>query len=149
MKYSYRIMKYRNINKNGGVTSGADEWTSFYDIGAKIDKEEYEKVEREYINYAVQLCDCMAIKTLNIEELEINTTSSPYLNGQKIRIEQLDGIIKSILREEIWCKLTSVDCEFHFGYDFYMYFVSTINPNRCINKIQTSLTVQNYKSPYF
>lgn len=148
MEYSYRIVKYTNINENGDICSHPDEWTSFFDVGQKVEESEYEKVEVQYINYVLELCDCLKINSLNINDLSVNVERSSYFEGQSIYISQLGDVIRSILREDIWCKLVSDRCEFHFGYDFYMYFVSKIEPLECISKIETKLTVQKYKSPY-
>jgi hypothetical protein len=148
MEYSYRITKYTNINENGVISSLPDEWTSFFDIGKKVEKSEYERVENQYIEYVINLCDYFNIKSLTVNYLENNTDDCAYVEGQSIHISELSNILKSILREEIWCKLISNKCEFHFGYDFYMYFVSKIDPQEYIDNIATELTVQKYKSPY-
>ncbi|MDE9541209.1 hypothetical protein [Xenorhabdus bovienii] len=148
MKYSYRITKYTNINENGDVFSGSDEWTSFFDIGQKVEQDEYDKVENQYIDYAVNLCHCLRVNSLIIKGLEVNVNEASYFDGESIDINRLRNVIRSILREDIWCKLISDKCEFHFGYDFYMYFVSKIDPQECIEKINTLLTVQKYRSPY-
>ncbi|NDL01547.1 hypothetical protein [Photorhabdus bodei] len=148
MKYSYRITKYTNIKENGDIFSSYNEWAGFFDIGQKVEKDEYEKIENQYIDYVINLCHCLKIKLLRIKELEVNIDEVSYLDGESIDISQLRNIIQSILREDIWCKLISDQCEFHFGYDFYMYFVSKIDPQECIDKINTLLTVQRYRSPY-
>ncbi|KAA1179740.1 hypothetical protein [Photorhabdus heterorhabditis] len=148
MEYSYRIIKYTNINENGDVFSRPDEWTSFFDIGQKVEKSEYERIENQYVDYVINLCNCLRINCIIINGLDIFADEISYSEGQSIYINQLGDVIKSILREDIWCKLISDKCEFHFGYDFYMYFVSKIDPHECIAKIATELTVQKYKSPY-
>ncbi|AOM42689.1 MULTISPECIES: hypothetical protein [Xenorhabdus] len=148
MKYSYRITKYTNINENGDIYSDPDEWTSFFDIGQKVKKDEYERIENQYIDYIINLCNCLGIKSLKIQALEVSVDEISYIEGESIDINQLKNGIKSILREDMWCKLISDTCEFHFGYDFYMYFVSKIDPKECIDKINTLLTVQKYRSPY-
>ncbi|WP_047685474.1 MULTISPECIES: hypothetical protein [Xenorhabdus] len=148
MKYSYRMTKYTNINENGDICSDYDEWTSFFDIGQKVKKYEYEQIENQYIDYVINLCDCLGIKFLRIKDLEVNFDKISYIDGESININQLRSVIKSILREDIWCKLISDKCEFHFGYDFYMYFVSKIDHKECMDEINTLLTVQKYRSPY-
>jgi len=148
MKYSYRIMKYNKINKDGDVYSDPDEWTSFFDIGIKVNKQEYEKIEDQYVSYILSLCDCLNVKLFRISDLEINVDNLSYTNGQVIDIDISSQLIRSILREDLWCKLISDTCEIHFGYDFYMYFISKNSPEKCMSKINTVLTVQKYKSPY-
>ncbi|MBS9429653.1 hypothetical protein [Photorhabdus akhurstii] len=101
MKYSYRITKYNNTNENGDIFSSSDEWTSFFDIGQKVEKDEYEKIENQYIDYVINLCHCLKINLLRIKELEVNIDEVSYLDGESIDISQLRNIIQSILREDI------------------------------------------------
>lgn len=147
MKYSYRVTKYK-ADDLGGLRSLPDEWTSFYDIGSKITEDGYAKIERQYIEYVVDACNCLSVKSLGVQGLEVNANEFQYEEGAIINIADLGGIIQSILREEIWCKLVSRECEFHFGYDFYMYFLCDDCPQICVEQIKTELTVQKYESPY-
>lgn len=128
--------------------SPPSEWTSFYDIGSKVTKDEYEKTEQKYIDYILDACNCLCVKSLKIESLELNIDKPQYKEGSIVQLNELKEVIQLILREQIWCKLISSECEFHFGYDYYMYFLCDVCPNKCIEKIKTDLSVQIYDSPY-
>ena len=148
MKYSYRITKYIQTDELGRGHSSPNEWTSFYDVGNKVTESEYKKVEQKYIDYILDACNCLGVKSLKIKGLELNVDKYKYAEGSTIQLGDLKEVIQSILREYIWCKFISNECEFHFGYDFYMYFLCDACPEECIDKIKTELTVQRYKSPY-
>lgn len=148
MKYSYRITKYTQIDELGRGHSSPNEWTSFYDIGNKVTESEYKKVEQKYIDYILDACNCLGVKSLEIQGLELNVDKYKYAEGSIIQLSEIKELVQSILREYIWCKLISNECEFHFGYDFYMYFLFNACSEKCIAQIKTDLTVQKYKSPY-
>lgn len=154
MKYSYRVTKYTNYNELGQLYSPSDEWTSFYDIGTKVTELEYLKVENKYIKYIVAACECLSVTILNIKGLELNVDSCSYKDGDQLHVEKepskFSKFISQILREEVWCKLVSDKCEFHFDYDFYMYFLfDETLAKECIDNIKTSLNIDyNCNSPY-
>lgn len=148
MKYSYRITKYTQTDNLGNLCSSSNEWISFYDIGNSVTEVEYKKVEEKYIDYILNACNCLGVKSLRIQGLELNIDKYHYVEDSIIQIGELKAVIQSILREYIWCKLISDKCEFHFGYDFYIYFLFNACPKKRIDKIKTELTVQRYNSPY-
>jgi len=144
MKYSYRITKYKKTNK----VNNRNEWTSFYDIGGLISYEEYIKVEKDYINTVLGLCKCFNVSSVIVEELEIYSDVCFYVEGQVVPITKLEVLLRKILREDIWCKLKNEKCEFHFGYDYYMYFISKENRKKCVEKTSFNLNIEEFKSPY-
>ncbi|TXE27346.1 hypothetical protein FOT62_22515 [Serratia marcescens] len=148
MKFSYRITKYKKYDPFGNLCSSDDEWTSFFDIGQKVSKSEYEMVEKEYVDFVINACNLFSAVGLCIKELEVNVDFFKYKNNDVVRGGDLEEVIRSILREDVWCKLVSDSFEFHFGYDFYMYFIFDAKNDDLIHEIRTSLTVQSYKSPY-
>ncbi|MFJ5333022.1 hypothetical protein [Pectobacterium versatile] len=145
MKYSYRVTKYKNID--GEVYSYPDEWTSFFDVGDKVDIDEYGKVENQYIDFIVNVFLFFSVDKFQLKDVELNGNFH-YSNDQEIGVESIKDVVKVILREDVWCKLVSDDIEFHFGYDFYMYFLSNKNPDCFLKELNSPLTVQAYNSPY-
>lgn len=123
-------------------------WTSFHDIGKLVSKEEYLKVEKAYIDTIISICTCLGIKKLIVSDLEIYGEGSTYVNNEEIGIKDVRIIAKAILRESIWCKLKSPNIEFHFGYDYYMYFLSKSNPGRCLDQVAECLYCVPFLSPY-
>jgi len=153
--HQYRITKYNPKYRDIHGRYLVKEWTSFSDIGKKINgiiltENEYCNTESNYINVV-----CKILKTLNIEQLkivyienyynkEINCSVNEYIN-----VSILKKIIKMILREELWCKFESKDFYLHFGYDYYMY-IGCLAKREVINSIanQHGLFVESFPSPY-
>lgn len=147
MSYSYRITKYTKINEDGNLCSLPDEWTSFFDVDKKVSLQEYEWVENQYIEFVVLACNYHHIDKLEIKNLESNGHDT-YRNNQRVNVDDIGSVVKDVLRESVWCKLVCEKFEFHFGYDFYMYFVSSENPDEFLKRMNSPLTIQKYKSPY-
>lgn len=149
MFYSYRIIKYSLIKESDFLSSS--EWTSYYDVGDKVTLDEYLIVEQRYIDTVLNLCKCFGVRKLRISELEINNetmVTENIVNNREFNILELTTIIRLILREYIWCKLVCETCEFHFGYDYYMYFVSRIDPEKYLEHICKDLNITKLDSPY-
>ena len=144
MKYSYRITKYGHSKSTGDN----DEWTSFHDIGKSVSNEEYLVVEADYIETVIAICQCLGVSSMSVSGLELYSELESYTEGQKIEVGRLAAVIKAILRERIWCKLKSPVCEFHFGYDYYMYLVSEVDAGHCLPRERSRLNFEVFPSPY-
>lgn len=144
MKYSYRITKYAPL----GNELSSSEWTSFFDIGKSVSEEAYLLTETDYVETVIAICRCLGASLLIISNLELNSEGEPYTEGQKIEVNQLAPVVKAILREKIWCKLKSASCEFHFGYDYYMYLISETDAEPCFPKEKSKLYFEAFRSPY-
>ncbi|WP_225315086.1 hypothetical protein [Neisseria zalophi] len=125
MKYSFRITKYKIYGDDKKTLySLPDEWTSFFDVEKGIvSMKEYKRVELEYINIILKICELLNVKCLKIKALSIYSNIKAYKNNQHIDIKKLPKLLELILREDMWCKLCSRNCQFHFGYDYYLYAV--------------------------
>jgi hypothetical protein len=152
MKFSYRITKYHSYfdTNNKILSSQPREWTSFCDVeNGMVSLEEYEKIESEYIRIILEICKFVDIRYLKIKELENFNHLKEYKNNQRIYIENnLTELLKLILREKISCKLWNRNCEFHFGYDYYLYCVCNKDLTKLFNELRTFLNIENFISPY-
>jgi hypothetical protein len=144
MKYSYRITKYGHL----GSERPDDEWTSFYDIGKTVSEEEYLAVETDYVQTIIAISRCLRVSSLTVSGLELNSDCEPYTEGQEIEVDGLASVVEALLRERIWCKLKSSICEFHFGYDYYMYLVSEVDAASCFPHEKSKLNFEVFQSPY-
>lgn len=138
--YSYRVNKYISS------LPGNNEWISFYDIGSLVTEEDYLYTENEFIKLFKDVSVLFDIRDYKITDLE-NYKNLDYHNGDKIQCVYIEPLIHDILREKLWCKLRSNKLEFHFGYDYYMYFVSYESPIS-IGNINTQLKIEEFESPY-
>ena len=132
------------------VLFGAKRLPSFSDVGKGIvSLNKYTKIESEYICLILKICKLHKIKYLKIKELDNFNHLKQYSNNQKITNEEdLIKLLKLILREKIWCKLCSRNCEFHFGYDYYLYCICNKDLYCFFNTSSTTFNIEKYISPY-
>jgi hypothetical protein len=155
---SIRVTKYNPQYRDTNDVYTREEWTSFSDInkvfqGKLFSLNEYLLVEEKYIKAVKTILKEKNIKNLKIRDLEIYSEdlNLNLKEGDSIGSLNLNEVMKMILRENIWCKLVSDDYfEIHFGYDYYMYFVSNEISNRVIESVKEieGLFVEKRKSPY-
>lgn len=152
MKFSYRITKYHKCLQEDKriLCSPPKEWTSFADVGKGIvSLDEYMKTESKYIRLILEICKLHKVKSLKIKELDNFNHLKQYSSNQKISNEiELIELLKLILREKIWCKLCSRNCEFHFGYDYYLYCICNKDLYCFFDIPSIMLNIEKYISPY-
>ncbi|QEM82670.1 hypothetical protein [Halomonas binhaiensis] len=147
MKHSYRVTKYYKYDDQGTLFSSSDEWTSFYDVGTKVDLNNYLVVEKLYLDFIMAECSAHNIDFLEISSLEADNKEFPYREKEIVSGEDIRKVAKHVLREDAWCKLVSKDLQIHFGYDFYMYLVSN-SPIDKSTHTNSLLNIEEFRSPY-
>lgn len=139
-KYNPRFYDSNNLyTKN--------EWTSYGDIGREYDahlftKEEYERVERSYIDAVNLFIDFVGTNRAQVSNYRREyayisecRTNDPQLydvckrlkNGMTLKANDISIAIQLVLREYVQMSFVVDDLSnsyVHFGYDYYMYFVS-------------------------
>lgn len=158
MKYMWRITKYNPLNCDENGLYVKDEWTSFSDIGdfyndLEFTMPEYLKYEKAYIDSILTLMECNNIHSLNIiglEKRDDDKFTNTLKEGMSLSKQQIEEVVKQILREKIWCKLIKDDSFYvHFGYDFYMYIGANYKCNSAINYIKdNNMFIESFVSPY-
>lgn len=80
-------------------------------------------------------------------DLEFTNTLKERMSLSK---QQIEEVVKQILRKKIWCKLIKDDSFYvHFGYDFYMYIGADYKCNSAINYIKdNNMFIEYFVSPY-
>jgi hypothetical protein len=157
---TWRITKYDPSKRNNNVYLDEEEWTSFSDVGTKVDIETYTKTELAYVNTIVETMQELELSTLILEELEVSIDEikdqnivrflSKIKKGKSVNTEEIKELAKLTLREIIWCKLNYKEKLFvHFGFDFYMY-IGTNEENINLRKKnkKTELYIEKFESPY-
>jgi hypothetical protein len=140
------VTKYNPIHYNNNIYT-KNEWTSYSDIGREYDahlftKEEYERVERSYIdavNLFIDFVETNSIQVCNYPRkyayLSECRTKDPQLydvckrlkDGMILKTNEISIVIQLVLREYVQLSLVVDELSnsyIHFGYDYYMYFVS-------------------------
>ncbi|HAP5746478.1 hypothetical protein RV03_GL002922 [Enterococcus gallinarum] len=132
-KYDY---KFRD--ENGKYIR--NEWTSYSDIGKKFEGkiftlDDYKLVELKYINTVLEIAESLDINRFLLTQFEksrdIDTLiedneflKNMYNNlnkNKQIQLNNIPLVMKLLLREFIWGKLTHEQLVIHFGYDYYLY----------------------------
>jgi hypothetical protein len=146
---SYRITKYNPDKRNDqGHYLDDSEWTAISDIENpkynNITYEEYEMVESAYVSSILLILqdknfDHLVVETFlrhdkksdfkkhfatgrirNIN-LDFDTEVKILKKGLKLNLDQVDKIVRLILRETVDLTLANTNFEIRFGYDYYMY----------------------------
>lgn len=142
--YYYRISKYNPKFRDNHGNYILNDWTSFSDIGKEylgktLTLEEYKRVEDLYIDFVLLSMQKTDTDYLVIQELEKNGSKKDILelsskskclyqkldNNLLIGVDNISMLLQLQLRDLIWAKLISESLTVHFGYDYYMYVIST------------------------
>lgn len=141
----YRIFKYNPQNSINHVVF-SKEWTSLYDVG-KVEGftlQEYLYFELLYIKTIAVLVEVKSDYFLNIESFEpipqllnqnihsevkdliskdykCKTYSSLYMGNRLFDISELNQLLKIMLREEAWFKISFGKYKIYSGYDYYLH----------------------------
>jgi hypothetical protein len=152
---SFRVTKYDPALRD--VTGGylRDEWTAYSDVGRVfngevLSRENYLEVEDAYVDVALSMLRKASIAALRVDGLERRGTESIALvEGQVLVIDEIGLVVRSMLREELWCRLEGADSFVHVGYDYYMYVAVPVLDNVLISEAaRHGIFVEPYESPY-
>ena len=153
--FEYRITKYNPVFRNRHGAYLRDEWTSFSDIGHSfagvvLTHEEYQRVEDAYVTVAISFLRESGQSRLTVTGLEHNRRYPiDFTEGSVLGLEQLESVIRLILREKCWCRLEGSAGFLHFGWDYYMY---TGVPSACPESQglakRLMVFVEEFPSPY-
>lgn len=147
----FRVTKYNPANRDDkGLYLNQEEWTDFSDVGSKVSLVEYERVELAYIKTAICFLSNAGVKELKLVGLENTADQTSYNENDLVLIDGLDNIIRSVLRNEFWCKFESSIGFIHFGWDFYMYIgVESLNAAAIEYAQSRGLFIEKFISPYY
>ena len=117
----FRISKYNPSFRVDGVFLN-DEWTDYSDVGkvfkGKVFTEiQYLEIEKKYIDCIITL-----LKMVNVRQVDIvggeNMEMTRWKDVLFINIDNLEELIRDILRNKCWCRIEGKKCYVHFGFDF-------------------------------
>lgn len=114
--FSWRITKYKPENRDERDSYLDDkEWTSFSELGTKVNEEDYLRTESNYINAILTFMDDVGLNKLYLSDLEIwsdeitRQNASGFLRkmwvGKAVTTKEIRELAKLTLRNAIWCKL--------------------------------------------
>ena len=153
--HQYRISKYDPSLRSPSGAYRLDEWTSRADIGKTfggvlLTEERYLCTEQAYLETAATFLGEAGITELKVVGLE-NHGQCPTapLDGSSIKTEDVPVVLRSLLREDFWCKLECESAFIHVGYDYYMYIGTSVDCAGATAFAQGNrLFAETFKSPY-
>lgn len=148
----YRVSKYDpKFRVDGKFT--IDDWTSISDVGNVfsghiLTMQEYKTTEQNYIDFVKNILQICSISELEVVQLEKYKSHLKWKDHQRIKFPQISSFMKDCLREKCWAKLEANDFYIYFGYDYYMYFGTTLN-EQMLHEIghRFKLFVEKWESP--
>lgn len=146
----YRVTKYDPaLRDETGAYTAEDDWTEFGDVGKKVSREEYERVEGSYLRTAVAFLEEAGLTHLQVRGLEERGGSSTIAEGQILHPDQWRAAFRAVLRNEVWCRFETESAFVHFGWDLYMY-IGTPRPSPAASALASDLGlfVEAFESPY-
>lgn len=123
---SYRISKFKPIDQTTSINY-VNDWTSISDVGNVYSGKiftinQYKQIEKNYIDFYIEILETLSIETLKIECLEDPYNLKRWKNNQQINYYEMKLFFQDCLREKCWGKLKYKKTFFiHFGYDYYTY----------------------------
>ena len=151
----YRVTKYNPAFRDSSGAYTRDEWTSVGDIGrsfggVELTRGEYERVEAAYVAAAVAFQRETAVPQFTVRALEnARGRPLPFGEGDALSLAQIPDVLRSVLREEFWCRLEAAGAFVHVGWDYYMYVgVPRTCPAARRQAADLGLYVEDFASPY-
>ena len=153
--FEYRVTKYNPAFRNelGGYIP--EDWTSMSEIGREFEgvvlsEDEYRRVEQAYIDSAFAFLSESGLTSLRVRGLENHQKLVlEFGEGSVLSLDEISGVMRRILREELWCRLEAPSGFVHFGWDYYMYIGV---PQRCPaaekRAGELGLYPEDFASPY-
>ncbi|HEY1066450.1 MAG TPA: hypothetical protein VGE52_10090 [Pirellulales bacterium] len=153
--HEYRVTKYNPALRTAAGAYSREEWHRFCHIGEMFDGRvftlaEYQQVESAYIKAALTFMRSTNVERLSVCGLE-NSARIPlsFTEGDELTLEQSAGVLRSLLREDYWCKLETLDAFIHVGWDYYLY-IGVSQPTDAARREAEALGLymESFPSPY-
>ena len=153
--YQYRITKYDPSLREAGGAYPVDDCTSRSDRGKSfggvlLTENDYLSVEQAYLGAAAAFLTEARVTELTVigQESHGQAPNAPQ-DGSRIKTEDVPAVLRSLLREDFWCKLESPAAFIHVGYDYYMYIGTSVEATSASAVAQANgLFVEAFESPY-
>ena len=129
----YRVTKYNPDYRDANGAYQKDEWTEFSDIGKSFNghiltADEYYEVEKHYIQMCTDVWEKQGSHHIYVNDIEKHGFSLFIPKTVKDK-KPLSRMVKNILENKLWARLVGDDFFLHFGYDYYMYIGTVLEPD--------------------
>jgi hypothetical protein len=153
--FEFRLTKYDPTFRDSRGAYPRDDWASLSDVarsfgGVVLTREEYQRVEDAYVAVILSFLREAGVSSLVVEGLENHQGCSlAFREGSTLGPEQLDEVMRAVLREEFWCRLEGPNSFVHIGYDYYLYVgVPVPCPESQAFASRLGLFAEPFPSPY-
>jgi hypothetical protein len=151
----YRVTKYDPARRDISGAYPPGDWTSRSDIGQSfsgvmLTEERYLAVENAYLEAAAAFLKEAGVQGLAVVGPEnAGACAKVPSDGETVSAEVLPTVLRSLLREEYWCRLEGASAFVHVGWDYYMYIgVAVRCPIAEGVARDLGLFVEQFRSPY-
>lgn len=166
----WRLTKYDPALRDAAGRYPRAEWTSMGDIGRVIggqvlDAASYVRTEAAYIETIMAFYVEAGSPDLFVRDLEYHGVENRLLSeadrgdvlsfapaeGLRVGPGALHVVVRSCLREIMWCRLGAEDesCQIHFGHDYYVYLTGRASSARTLDVArEKGLFLERFSSPY-
>ena len=118
-------------------------------MGDSVSLEEYERFEAAYLQSAIDFSTNWSAAGFTISGLEDHHENTQLVEGQQMTAGDIPSVLRSILRNEFWCRLENGDGFIHVGWDYYLYVGVPRVDRSIITAAQArGLFVEDFISPY-
>ncbi len=153
--FGFRVTKYDPALRDARGAYTRDEWTVVSDIGQSfggvvLTEAEYRRVKDAYATAIVAFLREAEVPSLAVSGLENHAAVPlPFAEDSSLGLAEVGEVVRSMLREEFWCRLEAAGAFVHIGWDYYMY-VGIPRPCPGAEGLarQLGLFVEPFRSPY-
>lgn len=154
--FAARVSKFDPALRDANGVFFGDDWTSFADIGKPFDGvlltlAAYERVESAYVDTLVAMLAETGIRMLRVEGLEQARANGRdrVRAGEQLSLRELPGVLRRVLRDELWCRFENDRAHVHVGWDFLTYVGLPREPRDALRlAADRGLFVERMASPH-
>ena len=161
--HRWRLCHYDPALRDARGAFRGDSWTSCSDVGQSFDGiqltwERYLTAEDAHVSCALDFLADSGLAALQVVGLEQRgggrappeAVELPTLaEGIELGLDDLEAVLRGLLREQLWCRLEAPDFYLHVGYDYYLYIGSSQPcPAGLAKARERGLFVEEKASPY-
>lgn len=134
--HQFRVTKYDPARRDHKGVFHGGEWTSISNVGDQFEgvtlsMAEYGRVEDAYVEAAQRFMMETGVAALTVRDLDNPSEAEARRfppEGTTLDMKAFGRALRSVLREDSWCRFESPDGFVHVGYDYYMYVGTTPGP---------------------
>lgn len=155
--HQFRVTKCDPARRDHKGVFHGGEWTSISNVGDQFEgvtlsMAEYGRVEDAYVEAAQRFMMETGVALLTVRDLDNPSEAEARRfppEGTTLDMKAFGRALRSVLREDSWCRFESPDGFVHVGYDYYMFVGTTRSCEGARNRArELGLFVEEHPSPW-